>query len=270
MDLSLLAPALARTLLELDELAIAVSGGVDSVTLAAYAHALLGRDRVRMLHAVSAAVPGEATERLRRLAAARDWDLACIDAGELADPRYAANPVNRCFFCKTNLYTAMRSATERPLASGTNLDDLGEYRPGLEAARDARVTHPFVTAAMDKSAVRSLARALGLDDVAELPASPCLSSRVETGIAVTAPRLRFIESVEQLVRERSGLSVVRCRVRASGVVVELSDVTSRVSVAEQDERLRDHVGRLMREHGVDGSLRFAPYVNGSAFLRTVA
>ncbi len=258
--------ALARTLHRLGPIAVAVSGGVDSVTLAAVAHEELGRDRVAMLHAVSPAVPGDARRRLELLAGERGWDLHCIDAGELDDPRYVANPSNRCFFCKTDLYAAMRRATDRQLVSGTNVDDLGEYRPGLTAARDAGVVHPFVEAEMAKGAVRELARTLGLADVAELPASPCLSSRIETGIAISRARLRFVEEVEAFLRLRLGAdAVVRCRVRASGIVIELG-----VELVEQGE-VADRVSALARTHGIaPAHVAFAPYVNGSAFLRTAS
>ena len=258
-----LQPRLAETLDGLGPIAVAVSGGVDSVTLAAFAHLVLGRERVGMLHAVSPAVPGDAKERLHALAHARDWDLRCVDAGELQDPRYVANPVNRCFFCKTDLYGAMRNVTDRQLVSGTNLDDLGDYRPGLAAARDAGVVHPFVRAEMPKSAVRELARALGLAAVAELPASPCLSSRIETGIAVSRERLRFVEESEALLRARIA-GTVRCRVRASGVVIELGETAA----GEAD--LIAQVEALARAHGITpANVTVAPYVVGSAFLRTV-
>ena len=258
--------ALAETLHRLGPVAVAVSGGVDSVTLAAFAHEELGRERVAMLHAVSPAVPGDARQRLEGLASERAWDLRCISAGELDDPRYVANPVNRCFFCKTDLYAAMRRATERQLVSGTNVDDLGEYRPGLSAARAAGVVHPFVEAGMTKSAVRALARHLGLGDVAELPASPCLSSRIETGLAISAARLRFVEAAETLLRRRFGAgAVVRCRVRSSGIVIELGEGLDAAS------DLASKVYALARDHEIEpASVAFAPYVNGSAFLRTTS
>ena len=273
---TMLTPRLAEILQSFDHVAIAVSGGVYSVTLAEYAHRLLGRARVTMLHAVSPAVPGEATARL----AAFGWDLQVIDAGEMANPDYVANPVNRCFFCKTSLYAAMRRLTDRVLLSGTNRDDLGDFRPGLAAAAVHGVRHPFVEADMDKAAVRSLARALGLTAVAELPASPCLASRIETGIAVAPQLLGFVHAVESLVRAKIGDGLpVRCRVRSSSVVIELGDEVGAVrpgggqvrgaapTNAMTIESLRAEVSTLMAEHGIAKDLSFAPYVMGSAFLR---
>jgi uncharacterized protein len=253
------APQLAEVLRGFDRVAIAVSGGVDSVTLAEFAHRLLGRTRVMMLHATSAAVPSDAASRLAQF----DWDLHVVDARELDNPAYVANPVNRCFFCKTSLYATMRANTDRALLSGTNRDDLGDFRPGLKAAAEHGVRHPFVEADMNKQAVRELARSLGLHDVAELPASPCLSSRIETGIAIAPSMLGFVQAVETLVRGRVGAQrAVRCRVRAAGIVVELDGEVA------QAELLRPEVAELMSAHGMSRPLSFAPYSMGSAFLRT--
>src|ERR1700736_1523991 len=147
---------LAGLLTQMGDVAVAVSGGVDSMTLAALTHDILGTRGV-MYHAVSPAVPARATARVREQADQRGWRLELFDAGEFADPRYRANPSNRCFFCKTNLYGAVRARTEHQIVSGTNIDDLGEFRPGLEAARDYAVRHPYVEAGLDKRAVRRLA-----------------------------------------------------------------------------------------------------------------
>ena len=254
-------------LAKLDRAAVAVSGGVDSLTLAAMASDVMGM-RVIMHHATSPAVPGEATERVRHLARARGWALDIFDAGEFTDERYRANPVNRCFFCKTNLYGAIAGRTGSIILSGTNMDDLGDYRPGLEAAKDHNVRHPFVEAGIDKAMVRALAAELGLGDVAELPSAPCLSSRVETGIAIEAPVLRMIEEAEILLRDTLAPRTVRCRVRRAGVVVELDPET----LAAIDDPLHDSLARslmaLAEKHGVGPRpVAFAPYRTGSAFLR---
>ena len=132
------------------------------MTLATLAHRLLGAGRVAMVHAVSPAVSPEATARVRRYAEIEAWDLTVLDAGEFADADYLRNPVNRCYFCKTNLYGTIARVTPRQILSGANTDDLGEYRPGLDAAREHGVRHPYVEAEIDKrgrSRARSSARA---------------------------------------------------------------------------------------------------------------
>jgi uncharacterized protein len=258
--------ALASVLDRLGEAAIAVSGGVDSLTLAAFAGRRLGPGRTLMLHAVSPAVPPEATERVRRRAEIEGWRLEVVDAGEFADPRYRANPVNRCFYCKTNLYGAIAARTQRPILSGANTDDLTEYRPGLDAAREYGVRHPYLEAGLDKAAVRSLARSLGLEDAAALPASPCLSSRVETGLAIDPAELAAIHRVERLLGDRLSPLTARCRLRRAGVVVELDAKT--LARLDQDARaiLGREVAALIPSEVAAKGVSFAPYRSGSAFL----
>ncbi len=251
--------ALRRAIARHPALAIAVSGGVDSMTLAHFAQREADRP-VTMLHAASPAVPARASARVRDHAARFGWTLIVTDAGEFADPRYRANPVNRCYFCKTNLYDRIRDLTPDPIASGANLDDLDDYRPGLIAAKEHAVVHPFIEAGLTKSAVRALARAMGLDDLAELPAQPCLSSRVQTAIAIDADDLAFIDATEQVAaRLLPPGATIRCRITRDGVVLELGD-------PDATGMLAAHVARLCRDSG----RHFAgirPYARGSAFVR---
>jgi len=243
---------------------VAVSGGVDSMTLAVIAHRVRPAD-ARMVHAVSAAVPVAASERVRRYAAREGWRLTELDAGEMHDPHYRANPANRCFFCKTNLYGAMQRACGDGLISGTNLDDLGDYRPGLAAAAEHGVRHPYVEAGIDKQGVRALARSLGLDDLAELPAAPCLSSRVETGIAIDPRVLPVIDDVERWLARALSPRTVRCRLRRGGIVVELDPDTLAGLAGERD--LAARVAARFARVGIRRDVRFEPYRMGSAFLR---
>lgn len=259
-------PALEAILRGMDEVAVALSGGVDSMTLAAIAHGVLGPARSEMFHAVSPAVPGEATVRVRRVAGERGWRLRVFDAGEFDDENYRANPVNRCFFCKTNLYGAVRRQTAMPIVSGANLDDLGEYRPGLQAARDHAVRHPFVEAGVHKQTVRALALRLGLGDIADLPAAPCLASRVETGLPIEAQTLGVIHAAEKLVASRAHPRTVRCRVRAAGVVIEMDEESLGRLGADQQEELRRAVVALFAVSGVRSPVGFEAYRTGSAFL----
>ncbi len=250
-------------------LAVAVSGGVDSMTLAVAA----GRWRaepVIAMHAVSPAVPPAATARVREHAAREGWELRVIDAGEFADAAYMANPANRCFFCKTNLYATMTSVHDGMLASGTNTDDLGDWRPGLAAAEAHGVRHPFVEAGIDKVGVRALARRFGLDDLAELPAAPCLSSRVETGIAIDPVVLAAIDRVETTVRERLNPETVRCRQRREGIVVELDDDSLSRMASAAHATLRQDIAALCRHAGLGDTVGYAAYRRGSAFIRPAA
>jgi uncharacterized protein len=259
---------LKDVLTSMTDVAVAVSGGVDSLTLAFVAHRTLG-ERSTMYHAISPAVPNEATERTVHLARSHDWTLHIVDAGEFDDRRYRTNPVNRCYYCKTNLYGAVARHTKAQILSGTNLDDLGEYRPGLEAAREHGVRHPFVESGIGKATVRSLAAGLGLGSIADLPAAPCLSSRVETGIAIEAAVLSAIHRSEQRVRAVLNARTVRCRIRAHKVVIELdSDALSRVE-PEIEADLRRDVSAIVADAGITDAVFFAPYRTGSAFLRSI-
>ena len=260
--------ALTTIIDQLPEVAVAVSGGVDSLTLATAVHRS-NTARATMFHAVSAAVPEEATDRVRALAETQGWALRMIDAGEFADGDYRANPVNRCFYCKTSLYGAIAPLTKAQIVSGTNLDDLGEYRPGLKAAEHHSVRHPFVEAGIDKAGVRLLARRLGLGEISELPAAPCLSSRIETGISIDPSILKLVYQTERFVAARLHPKTVRCRVRAGGVVIELDKVALDSADELQRDQLAHHVATLFSKAGFDHRVSFAPYRVGSAFVHPI-
>lgn len=264
---------LETVLRNMNRVAVAVSGGVDSLTLAAAAHRALAA-RATMYHAVSPAVPTDATERTRAVAEREGWNLKVIDAGEFGVDNYRSNPLNRCFYCKTSLYGAIVPQTDAQVVSGTNLDDLGEYRPGLIAAKEHNVRHPFVEAQIDKQGVRVLARELGLGALAELPASPCLSSRIETGIAIDPAMLAKVHETERLVEARlteiaARPKTVRCRVRAKGAVIELDETSLSALAPEAREALAADVAQLFASAGFDFVVSFAPYRVGSAFLHAV-
>ncbi len=251
---------------DIGPLAVAVSGGVDSMTLAVVAHRVLGSD-ARMLHAVSPAVPGDATDRVRNYADLEGWQLDIVDAHEFDDSNYLANPHNRCFYCKTNLYSTMSDRFDGVLVSGTNSDDLSDYRPGLRAATHYGVRHPYVEVDMNKRSVRAVARELALHDLATLPASPCLSSRVETGLSIEPRVLSAIYQAETLVQQELTSEVTRCRVRHDAIVVELDSVSIDALNTANADKLRQQVGDLLSAAGVDHPVSFQTYRMGSAFLR---
>ncbi len=248
------------------EVAIAVSGGVDSMTLAVVAHRALGT-AARMFHAVSPAVPAEATMRVRRFASREKWSLEVLDAGEFRDERYRTNPVDRCYHCKSNLYGAIARRTETPILSGTNADDLGDYRPGLGAARTYRVRHPYVETGIDKAGVRAIARLLELRDLAELPAAPCLASRIETGLRIKPSILGAVHATEQLLGRQLAPRVVRCRVRQAGITIELDPDTLEALTSEQRQALAQQVEKVFQGIDLNRIVHFARYRMGSAFLR---
>jgi len=257
-------PALAALVAVLDRhprLAIAVSGGVDSMTLAHVAQRH-SRTQATMMHAAGPAVPGAARLRVENHATRHGWHLVVLDAGELADVRYRANPVDRCYFCKTNLYDRIRERTADPIASGTNADDLADFRPGLRAAAEHGVVHPYVEAGLDKAAVYAIAASLGLSDLERLPAQPCLASRVETGLAIDAADLAFVDAVEsQLAARLPQGAVIRCRVTHGGVAIELGDASS------EARAIAETIGRSACVDAGRTFIGVRGYARGAAFLR---
>jgi uncharacterized protein len=267
MNAALLGNALlAQIVVSLDRherLAIAISGGVDSMTLAHVAWRF-ARARVTMYHATGPAVPVAARGRVEAHAAEHGWPLRLLDAGEQRDARYRANPVDRCYYCKTNLYARIREATPDAIASGTNLDDLTDFRPGLRAAAERDVVHPYVEAGIGKAQVYALAAGLRLEDLERLPAQPCLASRVETGIAIEPGDLAFIDAVEMQLASRLGAdAVLRCRVTHGGIVIEIAAPDAATTAIAHTIAIE----ACGREGRAFAGVR--PYARGAAFLREV-
>ncbi len=263
----ILIDSVAEVMRGFTRVAVAVSGGIDSLTLATIA----GRrhDSARMFHASSPAVPPEATVRVRDFAAREAWRLEIINAAEFDRDEYISNPTNRCFYCKQSLYSAIdeiAGITADQIISGTNADDLHEYRPGLDAARRRGVRHPFAELGVTKEDIRRMARSLGLGDTAEMPSSPCLSSRVETGISISPTLLRLVHAAENEVRARINAGAIRCRIRRAGVVIEVDAPTLSRLTFEQKQALTQAVSALFTTALNQPEISLAPYRVGSAFL----
>ena len=210
------------------------SGGVDSSLLAVAGRRTLGSEDFLAVVGRSASYPEVQYARAREIAARFDVPILELDTHELEDPRYLANPTNRCYFCKSELWTQLRGvARERgfdAIIDGTNADDLGEHRPGLAAAAEHRVRSPLAELGWTKDDVRAAARELGLP-LWDAPAAPCLSSRVRYGLAITAERLAQVERGEAFLR---ALGVAGdLRVRHLGAVARIETLPAEQSLVER-------------------------------------
>ena len=261
------ASRITALLAEMREISVAVSGGIDSVTLAMLA-TQTQNITVQMYHAVSTAVPSQATARVKQIARYYGWKLKILDAHEFADEDYLSNPVNRCFYCKTNLYKAISTVTEDVILSGANVDDLSDYRPGLDAAKNAQVRHPFVETHTDKRMVRDIAKSIGLGELSELAASPCLSSRVETGIRIDPELLPLINESERLIKQSVSPEpkTVRCRLRATGIVIELDGGSLSSLTTQKESALKGIINGVFEKRGYCYPVSFEAYKLGSAFI----
>jgi len=226
---------LRRELRALESVVVAYSGGLDSAFVLAVAHDTLG-ERAVGLTAFSPSVPQREREDAARIAQLLGARHMIVESQELHDPRYAANPDNRCFYCKSELYK-LTEQTRRELGfayvvNGTNVDDLGDYRPGLEAAKAASVRSPLVDAGLHKAEIRALAKELALD-FWDKPAAACLSSRIPYGTAVTPERLSQVERLEDTLLSL-GLRQVRVRHHESLARIEVAQSELAAAFAARD------------------------------------
>ncbi len=203
---------LVETLRSYGRVAVAYSGGVDSTVVAQAAYQALG-DAAIAVTAVSDSLASGELEEAQELARRIGIRHRVIRTEEFADPNYLRNAPDRCYFCKSELYGRLTGLLGElgadVIASGANIDDLGEHRPGLRAAAENGVRHPLQECGLGKAEVRALARAWGLPTW-DKPATPCLSSRIAYGEEVTPERTRMIDRAEQWLRRR-GLRILRVR-----------------------------------------------------------
>lgn len=206
------AAALRAQLRSASPLVIAYSGGVDSAYLLAEAHRVLGEEMLGVI-ADSPSLPRRALADALDLARQIGAQVEVVRTNELANPEYTANPVNRCYFCKAELFTRLdQLAAERgfrAIAYGENADDMRQVRPGRQAAAEFSVIAPLRDAGLTKAEIRELSRELGLP-TADAPAQPCLSSRIPHGTPVTVEALAMVERGEAFVRGL-GFHVFRVR-----------------------------------------------------------
>jgi len=203
---------------------VGFSGGVDSAYLACVVREALGPERTLAVIGRSASYPAVQWATARRVADDFGIPVLEVDTDELADPRYAANPTNRCYFCKTELWSRLLPVAQAQgfavIVDGTNADDLHDHRPGAQAAREAGVQSPLATLGFTKADIRALSKARGLPTWAQ-PSSPCLSSRLPYGTAVTPERLQTIERAEAALRALGISGNLRVRFFGEKATVEL-------------------------------------------------
>ncbi|QDU70844.1 ATP-dependent sacrificial sulfur transferase LarE [Mucisphaera calidilacus] len=240
--------ALERAIHDRGSLLVAFSGGIDSSLIAAVGRRVLGPDHCQAAIGDSLSLPRRELEAARSLAQQLEIRLTVIEPTEQNDPNYQANAGDRCFYCKSNLYEHLIPLAEQlglaHIANGTNLDDLGDHRPGLRAAREASIVSPLVDAGLDKQDVRDIARHLGLPNH-DKPASACLASRIPYGTEVTPERLAQVEQAENALAD---LGFTGFRVRHHDTIARIELPIDQLPQI-LDAELRERVSTALHDAG---------------------
>ena len=227
---------------------VALSAGVDSSLVALLAHRALG-DRAVAVTGQSESLPPEELEVAKSTAQSIGIRHVIVTTRELENPDYSSNSQNRCYYCKETLYSELRKVADNlgfdAILDGTQIDDLGDDRPGLQAAKEAGVVSPLLVASFSKANVRESARLLGLA-VWDKPAMPCLSSRVAHSEEITPEKLNMIGQAELFVRQLTG--VKNLRVRDSGGLARI-EVSPEERKKLFNEKILDRIDRELRRLG---------------------
>lgn len=238
---------LTRILAENRGLLVAFSAGVDSTFLLQAAHMALGEKAIALTASSASAPPGE-IDAARAFASRLGCRHIVLDSHELNNPSFAQNPVNRCFFCKDELYRICRAEADKlgieTIVDGTNLDDLQDHRPGLKAANEWGVRHPLVEAGMTKEDIRRYSRQLNLPTW-DKPSSPCLSSRFPYGTEISLERLKLIGNCELFMKE---LRFREFRVRYHGDLARLEVAQNEIDRL-WERSMRDAIVKRFKELG---------------------
>jgi uncharacterized protein len=227
---------------------VALSAGVDSSLVALLAHKALG-DHAVAVTGVSESLPPHELEVAKETAKEIGIKHLVVQTNELQNPEYASNRADRCYYCKETLYRELRTLANglglEEILDGTQVDDLGDDRPGFKAAQEAGVNSPLLTASFAKAEVRETARLLGLS-VWDKPAMPCLSSRITHGEEVTKDKLGMIGQAELYIKELTGVRNLRVRYSNSAARIEVAPEERRIFF---DEAVMDRVDRALKQLG---------------------
>jgi len=241
---------------------VAFSAGVDSTFLLKVAHMVLGERAVALTASSPTAPPGE-LEAAKAFVANLGCRHVVVDSHELANPSFHQNPVNRCFFCKDELYRICRAQADRlgigAVVDGTNLDDLKDHRPGLKAAKEWGVRHPLVEAEMTKDDIRRHSREFGLPTW-DKPSSPCLSSRFPYGTEINLERLKQIAACELFMKE---LRFREFRVRYHGDLARIEVAANELDRLFEKETREAIIGKFKEVGFSYVSLDLQGYRTGS-------